>query len=199
MLPEHFMDELQAAQDHLGDGRFWTKHFGNLEATSFRQTLDLYAQYHAELTVEQQAQLSNVFWSHIDARKLPIIEMVAGSDHAQVFFLFRKAEDHGKDLYLQGDVHGYGSTLDSQRLQHQGDTDILCCENSIPNNALVTYQYVEVADNPEHPVYRNKMPNDGQLNGVLSNPFPDPYQKHAHPYYAAGFFCVNVNKMMFLI
>lgn len=193
MLPEHFIGELQTAQAHLGDDRFWIKHFGSSEATSFRQTLDLYAKYQSELTTEQQAQLASVFWSHIQNRQLPIIDMSADGKNAQVFFLFRKAKDNGRDLYLQGDVHGYGSTLDSQRLQRQGETDILCCENSIPKNALVTYQYVEVADDPDHPVYRNKMPNDEQLTGVFSNPFPDPYQKHAHPYYAAGFFCVNTD------
>lgn len=191
MLPENFIDELQIAQTHLSDDSFWIKHFGSIEAISFRRTLDLCTKYHAELTIEQQAQLSNVFWAHIDRKKLPMIEMTADGENAQVFFLFRKTEDNGKDLYLQGDYHGYGSTLDSQRLQRQGNTDILCCENSIPNNALVTYQYVEVADDPEHPIYRNRMPNDEQLAGVFSNPLLDPYQKHAHRYYPSGVFCVN--------
>lgn len=193
MLPEGFIDELQIAQTNLNNTGFWEKHFGATERTSFRQTLNLYSQYHSELNADQKAQLAEVFWLRIQSRKLPIIEMSADGENAQVFFLFRQAKDNGKDLYLQGDVHGYGSTLDSQRLQRQGETDILCCENSILKNALVTYQYAEVADNPDHPVYRNRMPNDEQLTGVLANSFPDPYQKHAHPYYAAGFFCVNAD------
>lgn len=188
MLPEDFIYELQIAQTNLSNGSFWDKYFAVVESKSFRKTLDLYSQYYGELNAEQQAQLSTIFWSHIESRQLPIIDIATDDENAQVFFLFRKATDNGKDLYLQGDFHGYGSTLDSQRLQRKGETDILYCENSISKNALVTYQYVEVADNPDHPVYRNKMPNDENLVGVFSNPFPDPYQKHAHPYYAAGFF-----------
>lgn len=78
-----------------------------------------------------------------------------------VYFLFPKenltesteAPGTKKDLYLQGDFHGYGSTDGRQRLLELPDTGIMWHKDSIPNEALVVYQYIQV-----EPTHRGKKP-----------------------------------------
>lgn len=53
-----------------------------------------------------------------------------------------------KDLYLQGDFHGYGSTDGRQRLLEFPDTGIMWHKDSMPKEALVVYQYIQVE--PSH-------------------------------------------------
>ena len=167
-----------------------------LKEESFSSVLNTYSRYYNELDdKEQRVQLSQVFWSYIKTRTLPIIEMSTDGQSAQVFFLFRKDLDKNeKDLYIQGDYHGYGSTLESQRLKRKGNTDVMYCESTMPKDALITYQYVEISSD-----YRDKMPPyfyqesgfDSKLTGLFSNPLPDPYQKHSKSYGSDGFLCVN--------
>ena len=191
-----FISKLQTAQVDLSDNSFWNEYFDSAERESFSSVLDTYSRYYNQLEhKEQKDQLSQVFWSHIKTKALPIIEMSSDDKSAQVFFLFRKnIDENKKDLYVQGDYHGYGSTLESQRLKRKDNTDVMYCESTIPKDALVTYQYVEISSE-----YRDKMPPyfykdsgyNSELTGLFSNPLRDPYQKHSKSYGSDGFFCVN--------
>jgi enterochelin esterase-like enzyme len=68
------------------------------------------------------------------------------------------------------------------------------CESTIPKDALVTYQYVEVPS-----TYHDKRPDFfyGNLDeyperpNLFSDPLEDPYRKHSKSYDTNGFFCVN--------
>lgn len=102
-----------------------------------------------------------------------------------------------KDLYLQGDFHGYGSTGEHQKLLELPDTGIMCRKNTMPRDSLVVYSYIEV-----EPRHQGKKPEpelppffeDGDcFTPRTTNPaiFPeiphsgcnDEYSTHASPYF----------------
>ncbi|MGQ3892356.1 alpha/beta hydrolase-fold protein [Legionella sp. CNM-4043-24] len=102
-----------------------------------------------------------------------------------------------KNLYLQGDFHGYGSTDGRQELSEHLDTGIMCLRNTMPRDSLVVYSYIEV-----EPRHRGKKPEpelppffevgDG-FTPRTTNPaiFPeiphsgcnDEFSSHASPYF----------------
>ncbi len=91
--------------------------------------------------------MDKIFWEQVKAiGGTPIIEDSLDTGlECDVYFLFPKeslaesTETPGtkKDLYLQGDFHGYCSTDDRQRLLEFPDTGIMWRKDSIPKEALV--------------------------------------------------------------
>ena len=102
-----------------------------------------------------------------------------------------------KNLYLQGDFHGYGSTDDRQELLEHYDTGVMLLRNTMPRDSLVVYSYIEV-----EPTHRGKKPvperspffeDDDSFTPRTTNPaiFPkiphsgcnDEYSSHTSPYF----------------
>lgn len=52
-----------------------------------------------------------------------------------------------KDLYLQGDFHGYGATDGRQRLSELSDTGIMWHKDTMPGDAIIVYKYIQVEPN----------------------------------------------------
>lgn len=171
------------------------------QSKTFQAFLDAYSTYYKTLNPNQQKELSAEFWKHIASITLPIIEFT-NDGSALVYFLCRQQKANDKDLYIQGDFHGYGSTLSSQRLNRVGDTDVMCCITPMKKelkNALITYHFVEV---PSQNKYRNKtassFPNDYGIHDK-KNWFSDPFSKHCKAFEKEeSQFCVNAaNDMTF--
>lgn len=102
-----------------------------------------------------------------------------------------------KDLYLQGDFHGYGSVDGRQWLLELEDTGIMMHRDPIPKNAILTYKYIQVEPShrgktpePESPPFFNKDKEFVPL-GTKATKFPDipqlecgdEYSTHTFPYY----------------
>lgn len=119
---------------------------------SFEDTLKQYKQYYDSMEPEKQTLLQNLFWNEIKAVGTPIIEDVPDGN-SKVYFLFQRSklkdstENVGekRELYLQGDFHGYGSTFkNAQSLEQLPGTDIMFHSDTMPKGALVTYYYVQL-------------------------------------------------------
>ena len=100
-----------------------------------------------------------------------------------------------KDLYLQGDFHGYGATDGRQILLELPDTGIMCRKDRIPKESILAYQYIQV-----EPSHRGKKPiperspffedGEGFAPHSTSPDFPeipqsgcrDEYSTHTSPY-----------------
>ena len=100
---------------------------------TFEDILKQYAAYYQGLKSDKQKEeLSIFFWDQIKDIGTPIIEQ-RKDGKCDVYFLFPKddlsesQEKKGtkKDLYLQGDFHGYGSTDGRQILSELRDTGIM--------------------------------------------------------------------------
>lgn len=120
------------------------------ENSDIQEILHAYSLLYNSISIDQQEKLSLQFWGIIDSLKMPIIE-IDHDESARVCFLYQEQKDTGKDLYIQGDFHGYGSTLPSQRLKRLDNTDVMYCITPMKKelqNALITYHFVEVP--PEH-------------------------------------------------
>lgn len=187
----------------------------------FETILTEYEKYFAELTEpEDKRKLSNIFWEQVKYFGTPIIEDdLQNAGKCNVYFLFPKdkiedsKENEGtkKDLYLQGDFHGYGSTKeDKQRLLELSDTGIMWHKDSIPKDALVTYGFIQV-----EPSYRDIKPEperspffvDGEgfsphsanakFPEIISSVYWDEYSTHLSPYpgfpHPERLFCVSAD------
>lgn len=153
------------------------------EEPTFQDVLNQYATYYQKLNKEErkeeQAEISAVFWEQIKSIGTPIIEERADGQ-SEVYFLYRRdnlanigdvENDVKKELYLQGDFHGYGSTLkSSQELTRLPGTDIMSRSNTMSKDALITYYYVQL--DPKH---GNKKATDfyGDLAYQPPSFFPD--------------------------
>lgn len=159
---------------------------------SFQDILNGYEKYFNELVnMDDKNRLSRHFWEIIDSLKCPLIE-VKGDGSAQVYFLYKKQGKYESDLYVQGDYHGYGSTLDSRKLNRIGDTDLMCCITPINKeflNSLITYHFIEVP--------RDK--NGDPLIDLNDNKkwIPDPLAKNTKAFEKTeSQFCVNADNDM---
>ncbi len=170
------------------------------EDSNFREILSAYSVCYDELSKDEQEKLSLHFWEIIKSTKMPLIE-VNNDGSAQVYFLYRKQKENGKDLYIQGDFHGYGSTLSSQLLNRVGNTDVMCCITPMKKeleNALITYHFVEVP--PKHRDQRadyfyKEHPEFKEV--VDTNWLPDPHSKHSKAFdKRENQFCVNAGNDM---
>ncbi|MFN7097442.1 MAG: hypothetical protein ACK4PR_07785, partial [Gammaproteobacteria bacterium] len=128
--------------------------YPNNDEGNFEQALKSYAKYYEKLPSDEQQQIiSDIFWANIKILGTPIIESnPKNPSECNVYFLFRKdkltesKEELGtkKDLYLQGDFHGYNFTTERQRLSEVSNTGIMLKQNSMPTDAIITYRYVQI-------------------------------------------------------
>jgi len=132
--------------------------YSNDRQYSFERALIKYKEYYNGLEPREQQVLlkKNLFWKQVKAVGTPIIED-APDGKSKVHFLFQREElkdstenpSEKRDLYLQGDFHGYGSTLKrAQSLEQLPGTDIMYRCDFMPKSALVTYYYVQLE--PSH-------------------------------------------------
>ena len=151
--------------------------FSVAEVNSFHQALAYYAEYCKTLDDENKRLLSNIFWKQIHLIGTPIIELNPEvQSECKVYFLFRKDDvdeskekpKNKKDLYLQGDFHGYDDTSGRQRLCEYQNTGIMFLENSIQRDALVTYRFIQL-----EPSHRGK--SQAEHHGLE---IPDDYFPH---------------------
>lgn len=166
---------------------------GNAKPLTFQMLLDEYAKYYNKLEDSQEKKaLSNTFWAQIKSLGTPIIEKIPRDDtQCNVYFLFPKKElPEGKDLYLQGDFHGYGSTDGRQKLSELADTGIMYRTDPMPMDAIVTYYYSKVEHShggrkpiPEHsPFFDEKFgpvhSDDVEFPEISQVPCKDKCSKH---------------------
>ncbi len=160
-------DFIKKLQDTTGreplSPKFWEDTSHLIGKPTFQDVLYKYAEYCRSLSPPQKEEMDKIFWEQVKAiGGTPIIEDSLDSEvECDVYFLFQKenlaesTETPGtkKDLYLQGDFHGYGSTDGRQRLLELPDTGIMWHKDSMPKEALVVYQYIQV-----EPTHRGKKP-----------------------------------------
>lgn len=141
-------DFLKKIQD-VTNQKFWVS---PPKEPTFEDVLKQYAvYYHGLKSNKEKVELSTFFWNQIKEIGTPIIEQ-RKDGKCDVYFLFH--EDNlsmskqvlgtKKDLYLQGDFHGYGATDGRQRLSELSDTGIMWRKDSMPRDAIVVYQYIQV-------------------------------------------------------
>ncbi len=134
--------------------KFWADYSSGDHTPTFQNVLDKYAEYYnnESLSAAQKDEISKIFWEQVKDLGTPIIEKKSDGQ-SEVYFLFPRdklldeKENPGtkKELYLQGDFHGYGSTLDkTQKLAQLPGTDVMYRSNTMPKDALVTYYYVQL-------------------------------------------------------
>src|SRR3990167_3717329 len=163
-IAQEFINKLQEAtgKEPLPK-KFWEDYSDHERSPTFQDVLSQYAEYCKTLSQSQKDWFSKVFWDQVKAYGTPIIE-AREDGQSEVYFLFPRAklsesvDNPGakKELYLQGDFHGYGSTLkDTQELTQLPRTDIMWRSNTMPRDALVTYYYVQL-----EPKYGNKKATD---------------------------------------
>lgn len=147
-----------------------------LDAThTFQDALDLYATYYSSLeTPAQKEAMSVIFNDQIKKLGTPIIED-SSADECDVYFLFPKErlldseENPGtkKDLYLQGDFHGYDTTEDKHknRVTELNDTGMMLHKAIVPKDAIVTYRYIQL-----EPSLRNRTPTQHHGSEAIEEP-----------------------------
>lgn len=207
-IAEKFIKKLQDATGNKAlPKKFWGELSSQSGTPTFKDVLDKYAKYYQALdTKEQRDQMSTIFWDTINALGgTPIIE--ANSDKTcNVYFLFPKnniAKSEAKDakegaqknLYLQGDFHGYNSIRDEQqRLLELSDTGIMWRQDTMPKDSVVVYQYVQaepqgdVVPQIEHsPFFTNEgdivhTTTPGNSPKISCSLCEDEFSRHNHPY-----------------
>ena len=138
--------------------KFWEESSKPTTIATFQDVLDEYAKYYNRLEPSQQETMDKIFWEQIKALGgTPIIEDRLDSElECEVYFLLPKdilaaseeKPDAKKDLYLQGDFHGYGSIDSRQILSELPETGIMWRKDTIPKESVVVYSYIEVE--PSH-------------------------------------------------
>lgn len=131
--------------------KFWEEYPEKTNHT-FKEALDKYAGYYKNLSSTQQEIFSKLFWDHIKALGTPIIENSVEAGKCEVYFLFPKNDLLGsteqskakKDLYLQGDFHGYDTTDGRQRVEELAVTGIMCHIDTMPRDGIVNYRYIQL-------------------------------------------------------
>lgn len=105
------------------------------------------------------------------------------SDTDPIFDTLKKGhtqvkKDTKKDLYLQGDFHGYGSTDGRKRLLELSDTGIMWHKDRMSKDALVAYSFIQVEPNhrgkkpvPERSPFFNK--DEGFIPHSTKTNFPE--------------------------
>lgn len=164
-IAQKFIEKLQDAtgKEPLPKKFLWDYSRDAITPT-FQDFLNKFSDYCKDLpTKEQKDEISKLFWEQVKAiGGTPIIEDSPDSElNCSVYFLLPKdnlmesTEVAGtkKDLYLQGDFHGYGATGDKQRVSELPDTGIMCRNYEIPKESILAYQYIQV-----EPGHRDKQP-----------------------------------------
>jgi enterochelin esterase-like enzyme len=148
---EAFVKGLQASIGKESFPTFWGN-YPEKDSHTFKEALDKYAEYYRDLSSTQKDAISKVFWEQIKAIGTPIIEDSLDAGECEVYFLFPKndllvsAEKPGtkRDLYLQGDFHGYDTTDGRQKLEELDDTRIMHHIDTMPRDAIVNYRYIQL-------------------------------------------------------
>ena len=145
---------------------------------SFSDAITAYNNYYQSLSQAQQTQVAKLFWGNIKKIGTPIIEPISGNNkECNVFFLLDKTQLAGseenpgakKDLYLQGDFHGYDSTEDRSRVTELSGSGIMLKQSKMPTDAIVTYRYVQL-----EPSLRGKSPEEHHGSEVIP-PMPESF------------------------
>ena len=166
-IAQDFIKKLQAATHQ----QFWE---APPEEPTFQDVLDQFAIYYQRLSRDEfRVELSNFFWDKIKAIGTPIIEEKS-AEQCEVYFLFPRDRlsdsdeklDTKKELYLQGDFHGYDTTDGRQQLAHFKNTGIMLRNDTIPRAAILTYRYVQL-----EPSLRGKTPMEHH-GSALIEPLP---------------------------
>ncbi|OGT47831.1 MAG: hypothetical protein A3E83_03135 [Gammaproteobacteria bacterium RIFCSPHIGHO2_12_FULL_41_20] len=163
-IAQKFIKKLQDATGNESlPVQFWGDYSSHDGIPTFQDVLDKYAEYCRDLSAPQKEAMSKIFWEQIKSIGTPIIEDNLTSDNTcNVYFLFpkdniseseEKKDGTKKDLYLQGDFHGYGSTEGRQRLLELPDTGIMWHKDSMPRESIIVYKYIQV-----EPSHRGKKP-----------------------------------------
>ncbi|WP_131764374.1 alpha/beta hydrolase [Legionella drozanskii] len=131
---------------------------------NFQQALRSYTDYFKDLSPEPERQLilSDIFWKQIEKLGTPIIESNPEKpSECNVYFLLAKdeldesTEEPGtkKDLYLQGDFHGYDTSDGRQKLEEIANTGIMIQKDTILRDAIINYRYIQL-----EPSLRGRIP-----------------------------------------
>lgn len=153
-----FIERLQEATSNEPFTRkFWEDFNPNTGTPTFKDFLDKYDEYYTGLSSSEQKEhkgkISEIFWEQVKSVGTPIIED-RSDGQCDVYFLYPKAklskseaadakEGATKNLYLQGDFHGYNAISEQQRLLERGDPSILWHRDIMPKDSVVVYQYVQ--------------------------------------------------------
>ena len=147
-------DFIKKLQDATGKEPLPQKFEGDSSCRSFGDFLKIYAGYYGALSTPQQKKaISELFWEQVKAIGTPIIEDSLDSElECEVYFLLLKENLAGsteapgtkKDLYLQGDFHGYDSTDGRQKVTELADTGIMLHRNTMTKDAVLTYRYIQL-------------------------------------------------------
>ena len=148
--------------------KFWEA-YPESHTHTFQDVLSKYAEYDAVLKPAQKKAISLVFWNIVEEIGTPIIEdSLTVEGKCDVYFLFPKNKvSEGKDLYLQGDVHGYDTTDGRQQVNEFSQTGIMLHQDAIARDAIITYRYIQL----EHALY-GKTPTEHHGSVLVETP-PD--------------------------
>src|SRR3990167_3690312 len=165
------------ALNQFSKNNFWSNPPNN---PTFKEVLEQYAKYSASLEANELKSLYNAFWDQIKKIGTPIIEE-SFNDEANVYFLFRKDKrENNNDLYLQGEFHGYGGVSGRYKLDELTNTGIMYRIDSIPINAMITYQYQQLdaaTINDDNSTHRNVY-HHRYSGGSIFKVNSDPDQSH---------------------
>lgn len=154
-LAEEFIQKLQDATGNETLPKKFLEDYGShISTPTFQDVLNKYAEYCKTLSFEQKEVISKVFWEQVKIIGTPIIEDDFQNDNqCHVYFLFpkknildskEKKDGTKKDLYLQGDFHGYDTTDGRQLVKNLNGTDIMLLSNEITKDAIITYRYIQL-------------------------------------------------------
>ena len=204
-------DFIKKLQDATGKEplpqKFWADYREKNKPT-FQDVLEKYADYCKSLpSPQQKKEMDKLFWEQIKAiGGTPIIEdSLSYKGECDVYFLFPKDKlDKSeevprtkKDLYLQGDFHGYDSTDGRQRLLKIKNTGIMWHKDTMPKDSLVVYSYIQVEPSqrgiepePELPPFFEdgdeftpRTTNTAIFPKIPQSGCRDEYSTHASPYF----------------
>ena len=172
-------DFIKKLQDTTGKEplfeKFWEDSSSHIGVPTFQDVMNKYAEYYSRLSRSQKLEMSKVFWEQVKAiGGTPIIEDHFESD-CEVYFLMPKDQVvSGKDLYLQGDFHGYDSTDGRQKVTEFSDTGIMLHSKPMPKDSIVTYRYIQLATN-----LRGKTPTQHHGSDIVEEPPANFFPKEA--------------------
>ena len=170
---EVFIKGLQKATGNkLWPVKFWES-YPEKDTYTFQDALDKYAEYYSALNPAQKKAMSVIFWAQIEAIGTPVIEDSLKLDgECEVYFLFPKDNlsqsteepEYKKDLYLQGDFHGYDTTDGRQRVEELSETGIMLHQDTMPRDAMITYRYIQL-----EPSLKGKTPTEHHGSEIIEN------------------------------
>lgn len=168
-IAQDFIKKLQDVTDQ----QFWKE---PSDKATFQDVLDQYATHYQSLSDPSRVVFSNLFWEQVKAIGTPIIEE-RSDGKCQVYFLFPRNQvadsdekpGDKKDLYLQGDFHGYDTTDGRQLLTDFKNTGIMLRSDTIFTDAMITYRYIQL-----EPSLKGRIPIEHH-GSTMIEPLPDAF------------------------